>query len=47
MKEQPKEQYKPVEKLELQDIKNEFPKVFKKVYCPSCEEDVNADDLNL
>ncbi len=47
MKEQPEEQYKPAEKLDLKNIKREFPKVFKKVHCPSCEEEVNADDLNL
>ena len=47
MMKQPEEQYKPAEKLELKNIKKEFPKVFKKVHCPSCEEEVNADDLNL
>ena len=44
---QPEEQYKPAEKLELKKFKKEFPKVFKKVHCPSCEEEVNSDDLNL
>ena len=47
MMKQPEEQYKPAEKLELKNIKREIPKVFKKVHCPSCEEEVLADDLNL
>ncbi len=47
MTKQPEEQYRPAEKLELKEIKKEFPKVYKKVYCPSCEEEVIADDLNL
>ena len=47
MMKQPEEQYKPAEKLELKKLKKEFPKVFKKVHCPSCEKEVNADDLNL
>lgn len=37
------EQYKPAEKLDLKKIN----KVFKKVCCPSCEEEVSADHLNL
>ncbi len=41
------EQYKPAEELKLREIKKELPKVFKKVCCPSCEEEVNADNLNL
>lgn len=45
---QPEEQYKPAEKLELGAIEEQaFPKVFKKVSCPSCNEDVQADNLNL
>ncbi len=44
---EPIEQYKPAEKLELKKVKNEFSKVFKKVCCPSCEEEVDADNLNL
>ncbi len=47
MKESPKEQYKSAEKLELREIKKDFPKVFKKVNCPSCEETISADNLNL
>jgi len=47
MMEKPIGGYKPVEKLELRDLKNELPKVFKKVCCPSCNEDVVADNLNL
>ena len=43
----PIEEYKPVEKLELKRLKKELPKVFKKVNCPSCEEEVTADNLNL
>lgn len=44
---QPMKEYKPAEKLELKEIKKEFPKVFKKVCCPSCDEDVPSDNLNL
>jgi len=47
MKTEPEEQYKPAEKLELRELKKEFPKVFKKVNCPSCSEQVPADNLNL
>ncbi len=45
--EEPKEQYKPAEKLELKKIKKDFPKTFKKVSCPSCTNEVEADNLNL
>ncbi len=41
------EKYKPVEKLELKDIKKEFPKTFTNVNCPSCNDVVPADNLNL
>ncbi len=44
---EPIKQYKPVEKLELPKVKKEFPKTFKKVSCPSCSEDVNAENINL
>lgn len=44
---EPLEEYKPIEKLELKGIKKEFPKVFKKVNCPSCEKEVTAENLNL
>lgn len=44
---EPKEQYKPVEKLELPKFENELPKVFQKVNCPSCQSEVKADHLNL
>ncbi|PHN03901.1 hypothetical protein [Flavilitoribacter nigricans] len=48
MTNQPEEQYKPAEKLELGAIETQaFPKVFKKVSCPSCEEEVQANNLNL
>jgi len=42
-----KEKYKSAEKLELKDIKKDFPKVFKEVCCPSCNNTVPADNLNL
>ncbi|MEM1321021.1 MAG: hypothetical protein AAGG75_12280 [Bacteroidota bacterium] len=38
-----KEQYKPAEKLELRELKKEY----KKINCPSCGGEVNADNLNL
>lgn len=44
---QPIEGYKEVEKLELKEINKEFPKVFKNVNCPSCQEEVIADNLDL
>lgn len=45
---QPLEQYKPAEELELRDIKKKGPKkIFKAVSCPSCDEVVHADHLNL
>ena len=44
---EPIERYKPAEKLDLKEIKNEFPKVFEQVHCPSCSETVVADNLNL
>ena len=44
---EPIKDYKPAEKLELPKVKKEFPKVFKKIICPSCKESVNADQLNL
>ncbi len=47
MKKQPVDQYKPAEKLELEQIKKEFPKVFRKINCPSCKQDIPADHLNL
>lgn len=40
---EPMEQYKPIEKLELKEIKKEF----KKVCCPSCDGEVHAENLNL
>ena len=42
-----KEKYKSAEKLELKEIKKDFPKVFKEVCCPSCNNTVPADNLNL
>jgi transcription elongation factor Elf1 len=47
MMEEPIEKYKPAEKLDLKEIKDEFPKAFTKVYCPSCSEVVVSDNLNL
>ncbi len=45
--EEPLDQYKHAEKLELKDIKKEFPKIFQKVCCPSCEKEVKAENINL
>lgn len=45
--EQPMKQYKTAEKLELKEIKEDFPVVFNKVYCPSCEAEVTAENINL
>jgi len=42
---EPIKQYKPTEKIELPKIKEEFPKVFKKVSCPSCGGD--PEQINL
>ncbi len=47
MKNEPFDEYKPVEKFELKEIQKEPPKVFKKVCCPSCTKEVKADNLNL
>ncbi len=41
------EKYKPFEELELKNINEELPKVFKKIYCPSCHEEVTSDNINL
>lgn len=47
MMEQPEDQYKPASKLELKEVKKTFPKVFKKVHCPSCDGEIDAGNLNL
>ena len=47
MTDQPMEQYKPAEKLELREIKRKVSRKFLKVLCPACEREVNADNLNL
>lgn len=48
MMDQPLEQYKPAEELELEEFtKQAQQKKFEQVCCPSCEEAVNADNLNL
>ena len=48
---EPIKQYKaadPVpDKLELPKIKKEFPKVFKRISCPSCSENLNAEHIDL
>ncbi len=41
------EQYKPAEKLELRDIKEEFPKAYSHIHCPSCNTAVVAGNINL
>lgn len=47
MKEEPIEHYKPANKLELKNFKADSPKVFKHIHCPSCEEEVAAEHINL
>lgn len=47
MKEEPIEKYKSAEHLDLKNLNKEFPKVFKKICCPSCQEDIGAENLNL
>ncbi len=48
---EPIKQYKPADpvpdKLELPKIKKEFPKVFKRISCPSCAEALNAEHIDL
>jgi len=44
---EPIKQYKPAEKLELPKIGREFPKVFKKIHCPSCSEEVGVANITL
>lgn len=44
---EPMEQYKPLEKLDLKGAGEELKKSFTKVHCPSCNESVTADNLNL
>lgn len=41
------ERHKPAEKLELKEIETASTKIFRKVSCPSCQKDVEADHLNL
>lgn len=47
MKDQPIEKYKPAHKLELKKVKKELPKKVSKIICPSCEEGLMADNINL
>lgn len=44
---EPKSKYKTAHKLELKEIKKEFPKVFKKICCPACDEEIAADNINI
>ena len=44
---EPIEQYKPVEKLELEGFKKELSQKFKKIYCPSCDDETASNDINL
>lgn len=41
------EKYKSKEKLELKEIKKEFPKFFKEICCPSCSNTVPVENLNI
>jgi hypothetical protein len=45
--EEPIEKYKNVEKLELKKHENEFSQRFKKIYCPSCDDEIVSNDINL
>jgi len=47
LEKEPIGKYKSTEKLELKEIKKDFPKVFKEVCCPSCNNTIPADNLNL
>jgi len=42
---EPLEKYQ--HKLELKDIKKEFPKVYQKVCCPSCDGEVTTANINI
>lgn len=44
---EPIEQYKPVEKLEFNELKKELPQKFKKICCPSCDDEIASNDINL
>ena len=43
MERQPKEK----QKLKLNTLPTELPKVFKKICCPSCTDDIPADNINI
>jgi hypothetical protein len=47
MNNQPIDQFKPAEELELRAINRESLKPFTKVICPSCEGEVSTDNMNL
>ncbi len=37
----------PLAELKLKELRPEFPKVFRNICCPSCDNDVKANDLNI
>ncbi len=43
----PEEKYKSIEKLELKDVEGFQSKKFKHIICPSCENGIGADNINL
>ena len=38
---------KELQKLKLQELKPEFPETYKKICCPSCDHEVQADQINI
>lgn len=42
-----REQVKYAERLELRDFQEELTKPYKKIHCPSCEQEILAADINL
>ncbi len=44
---EPIEKYKTIEKLELKELHEEDEKVIKNICCPSCNNDIIADHINL
>lgn len=42
-----KGQYKQIVKLDLSGVESEGEKEFKKICCPSCQKDIEADNINL
>jgi hypothetical protein len=47
MMDEPIEQYKAVEKLELKELKKELSQKFKKINCPSCDDEIASNAINL